>query len=60
MGSVGDTGRDILFAKAKFDKHTTSIDERLNEGARLSGKRREHLRSTVMSNLRRHFDQEES
>lgn len=55
VGSEGDTGQDILLAIAKFEKHASSIDEQLIEGARLSGKQRELVRSNMMSNLRRHF-----
>eukprot|EP00984_Skeletonema_dohrnii_P006636 scaffold2365_cov77-Skeletonema_dohrnii-CCMP3373.AAC.39 len=55
VGCEGDTGRDILLALEKFDKHATSLDEQLIEGARLSGKQGDKMRSNVMSNLRRHF-----
>mmetsp|Transcript_22231 Transcript_22231/g.37954 ORF Transcript_22231/g.37954 Transcript_22231/m.37954 type:complete len:386 (-) Transcript_22231:152-1309(-) len=55
VGCEGDTGRDILTALEKFDRHATSLDEQLIEGARLSGKQGDKMRSNVMSNLRRHF-----
>lgn len=59
VGGEGDTGRDILLALEKFDRHATSLDEHLIEGARLSGKRGENMKKTrpnnMMSNLRRHF-----
>ncbi|KAL7490581.1 hypothetical protein ACHAWT_000193 [Skeletonema menzelii] len=55
VGGEGDTGRDILLALEKFDRHASSLDEELIEGARLAGKQGDKTESNVMSNLRRHF-----
>lgn len=59
VGGEGDTGRDILFALEKFDRHANSsnfLGEELIEGARLAGKQGDETGSNdVMSNLRRHF-----
>lgn len=55
VGGEGDTGRDILLALEKFDRHASSLGEELIEGARLAGKQGDKARSNVMSNLRRHF-----
>jgi hypothetical protein len=54
VGGEGDTGRDILLALEKFDKHASTLDEGLIEGARLSGKRGKR-RAKIIANLRRHF-----
>lgn len=43
-------------ALQKFDRHASSLDKKLIEGARLSGKQGDTTRSKdVMSKLRRHF-----
>lgn len=59
VGGEGDTGKDILLALEKFDRHaslSSSLGEELIEGARLVGKQGDKTGSNdVMSNLRRHF-----
>ena len=59
VGDEGDTGRDILLALEKFDRHASSSNffgGELIEGARLAGKEGNKTGpNDVMSNLRRHF-----
>ena len=54
VGSEGDTGREVMLALEKFDRHAALLDEKLIEGARLSGKQ-DDLKTDVMAKLRRHF-----
>ena len=53
VGEEGDTGRDVMLALEKFDRHAALLDDKLIEGARLSGK--QDVKADVMAKLRRHF-----
>ena len=44
-----------MLALEKFDRHAAFLDEKLIEGARLSGKQGHDERTDVMATLRRHF-----
>ena len=44
-----------MLALEKFDRHAAFLDEKLIEGARLSGKQGDNVRTDVMATLRRHF-----
>lgn len=55
VGNEGDTGREVILALEKFDRHAALLDEKLIEGARLSGKQDDHVKTDVMAKLRRHF-----
>lgn len=54
VGNEGDTGRDVMLALEKFDRHAALLDDKLIDGARLSGKQNDHVTTDVMAKLRRH------
>ena len=53
VGEEGDTGRDVMLGLEKFDRHAALLDDKLIEGARVSGK--QDVKADVVAKLRRHF-----